>query len=344
MTTKIEWTKNKDGSQGKTWNPVRGCEHASPGCKSCYAQRQAHRFSALGRPYHGLTLLSPRGPVWNGQVRLVPENLGEPLTWMKPTTIFVGSMTDIFHDDVPRQYIAAIFGVMALACHHTYQVLTKRSRRMREVVNSLSLEECVMALADNPWCSLSLPRSKGIAIGRQMKTIGRDPPNFPNWPMEHVWLGASVEDQRRADERLVELIQTQARLRMVSVEPLLEQIDLHRYLWLTGASSAGPFTDAAGRKRGGGGKGGQMVTSVPAGDLHWVIVGGESGNHARPFDLAWAERIQEQCREAGVAYFFKQGGDRCLRGGHPWPLNAPKGGDPQEWPEHLRVQQMPEAP
>lgn len=121
--TTIEWTET-------TWNPVRGCARVSPGCERCYAERMAHRFSAPGMPYEGLTRASKRGPKWTGRIRLVHDALREPLGWRQPRVVFVNSMSDLFHDDVPDDFIAAVFETMANSRMHTFQVLTKRADRL----------------------------------------------------------------------------------------------------------------------------------------------------------------------------------------------------------------------
>ena len=122
--TSIEWTD-------ETWNPIRGCSIVSKGCTNCYAMKQAHRFSGRGGPYEGLTTLTNGGPVWTGKVRLVPELLEAPLHWRKPRRVFVNSMSDLFHESVPDEFIDQVFAVMALASQHTFQILTKRPERMR---------------------------------------------------------------------------------------------------------------------------------------------------------------------------------------------------------------------
>ncbi|MDP3236781.1 MAG: phage Gp37/Gp68 family protein [Myxococcales bacterium] len=128
--TSIEWTET-------TWNPVRGCSRVSPGCMNCYAERMAHRFSGAGLPYEGLTRATSTGPRWTGQVRTVPELLREPLRWREPRLIFVNSMSDLFHEEVPLSFIRSVFEVMATAEHHRFQVLTKRADRLRELAPKL---------------------------------------------------------------------------------------------------------------------------------------------------------------------------------------------------------------
>lgn len=210
--SKIEWTDT-------TWNPVRGCSRVSPGCDNCYAMRQAHRFNheaqdgarrGLGA-YDGLTTIR-RGKVdWSGRVRLVPEMLGAPLRWRKPRRVFVNSMSDLFHESLSDEQIAAVFGAMACCSRHTFQVLTKRAKRMREWIG----------WADGHRDTIH--HAFSVATGR----AGMRP---WDWPLPNVWLGVSAEDQQRADERIPDLLATPAAVRFVSAEPLLGPIDLSRWL------------------------------------------------------------------------------------------------------------------
>lgn len=180
--TKIEWTD-------ATWNPVRGCSRVSEGCRNCYAEGVANRFKGEGMPYEGLIA---KGGQWNGQIKLVPENLDQPLRWNRPRRIFVNSMSDLFHENVPDDFIDQVFAVMALADRHTFQVLTKRPQRMMEYLKKFDSQDALF-------------RDKGL----------------PN-----VWLGVSVEDQATADERIPLLLQTPAAVRWISAEPLLDHLDL----------------------------------------------------------------------------------------------------------------------
>jgi protein gp37 len=129
-TSHIEWTE-------MTWNPVRGCTRVSEGCRNCYAERIASRFSQNGRPYEGLAVITPAGPRWTNSVRMLPELLEQPLHWRRPRTVFVNSMSDLFHDDVPTPFVARVFEVMASTPQHTYQLLTKRSKRLVRVASEL---------------------------------------------------------------------------------------------------------------------------------------------------------------------------------------------------------------
>ena len=184
MTT-IEWTD-------RTWNPTRGCARVSSGCEHCYAERIARRFDRPGGSYEGLTTSNGR---WNGQIRLVPEKLEEPLRWRKPSRVFVDSMSDLFHESVPDYYIEMVFHVMGLAHQHQFQVLTKRPERMRALLQSCELQDAI--------CGAEVP-----------------------WPLRNVWLGVSAEDQTTADERVPLLRETPAAIRFLSCEPLLGPIDL----------------------------------------------------------------------------------------------------------------------
>jgi protein gp37 len=215
--SKIEWTD-------ATWNPIRGCSKVSPGCANCYAETFAERFRGVpGHPYE------------NGfDLRLVPEKLTEPLRWRTPKMIFVNSMSDLFQEDVPDDYIISVVRVMQLANWHTYQVLTKRSERMRDMLQA----------------KLSFAAT-----------------------LPHIWWGVSVENKKHGLERIAHLQESLARVRFLSIEPLLE--DLGSF-GLTGIS--------------------------------WVIVGGESGAGARPMERSWVLSIRNQCRKGKVPFFFKQWG------------------------------------
>src|SRR5437868_3367208 len=164
----IEWTD-------ATWNPVRGCAIVSPGCKNCYAMKFAHRFSGPGGRYEGLTQLSDRGPVWTGVVRPAPAMIAEPLRWKKPRRIFVNSMSDLFHEDVPNEYIAAVFGVMgACAGHHTFQILTKRAERLPEWFAWAEAEADFVELTCNALDSIGFDRGCGSAF------------DLDEWPLKNV--------------------------------------------------------------------------------------------------------------------------------------------------------------
>ena len=222
----IEWTDS-------TWNPVTGCTKISPGCKHCYAETFAERFRGVpGHPYEqGFDL------------KLWPERLEMPLKWKETKMIFVNSMSDLFHEKVPDEYIQQVFEVMIKADHHIFQLLTKRSERL-----------------------MSWTRQNYRMVNE--KVNGR--PLLP----KHIWLGVSVENQKYLT-RIKNLQQVPARIRFLSIEPLL-----------------GPVELTASMLRG----------------VHWVIVGGESGHKARPMSEEWALDIKRCCKRNGVPFFFKQWG------------------------------------
>jgi protein gp37 len=228
--TGIEWTE-------ATWNPLVGCSVVSPGCKHCYAARDAGRRLASNPKYRGLTLGSEAGPVWTGEVRLWEDAIDRPLHWEKPRRIFVNSMSDLFHESVPEQWIDRIFGIMALASQHTFQVLTKRAARMRAWFakrrEHIALIDCVAeAYVDQPSLAADWPLDleRAIALGER------------GWPLPNVWLGVSVEDRARLP-RIDELRLMSAAVRFVSFEPLLEDLgplDLHGIDWVICGGETGP--------------------------------------------------------------------------------------------------------
>lgn len=223
--TSIEWTET-------TWNPVSGCTKISRGCDNCYAERFSERFRGVaGHPFEqGFNL------------RLWPDRLGYPIQWRRPRRIFVNSMSDLFHKEIPASFIEQVFETMERANWHTYQVLTKRSSLLRDFVND-----------------------------RYSRSVC--PP--------HIWLGVSVED-RQAISRVEHLRRARASVRFLSVEPLIAPL---------------------GR--------------IDLSDIHWVIVGGESGPGFRPMDPSWAKEVRDQCVNQEVPLFFKQwGGIRPKSGGN----------------------------
>jgi len=306
---------------------VRGCSRVSEGCGNCYAEKIAARFSDVGKPFHGFADIGPRAgdARWTGKVELLRDKLDEPLSWRKPARVFVNSMSDLFHEKLTDHEIARVFAVMAQAKRHTFQVLTKRPER-----------------ALNFFMRVSLVDAPAFLVGATGGT----------WPLPNVWLGVSVEDQKTADERIPILLQMPAAIRFVSYEPALGPVEHGRFLTRCRYAATDHFRCCDAYPH--------MVVG-----LDWVIVGGESGPGARPFDIAWARSVVEQCKAAGVACFVKQLGARPVhelpgdgptgqfrsRDGvreyartiHTLPLRDRKGGDPSEWPEDLRVREFPEA-
>lgn len=336
--TGIAWTD-------ATWNPLVGCTRVSEGCRNCYAERDAIRISGPGQKYEGVVKSTKDGLRWTGKVRLVEEALDIPLRWQRPRRIFVNSMSDLFHEKVSNDQIAAMFGVMAACPAHIFQVLTKRPERMRDWL------AWILETADRPValgrCGVELQAKIGIVgMGHRWRQIEEN-----HWPLPNVWLGVSVEDQPTADERIPLLLQTPAAVRFVSYEPGLGSVDFdseHKDgLHALGCGHEGGWreckADFGGDERCNG--------------LDWLIIGGESGPGARPFDLAWARGAIEQCRAAGVPTFVKQLGampfswrEELTTGWQidgdlwrPTRLRDRKGADPAEWPEDLRVREFPRA-
>lgn len=276
----------------ESWNPIRGCSRVSEGCRNCYAEKVAGRFSGPGLPYEGLVTIGEKGPRWNGAVRLVPERLADPLRWRKPRRIFVNSMSDLFHDEVPFEFIAAVFGVMAATPRHTFQVLTKRPKR------ALEFFEWVFRMGGT-MPATAVPGGDGevrfCVMHADDHDVSRGHVAYPAWPLPNAWLGVSAENQAAADERIPLLLQCPAAVRWVSAEPLLGPINFARIR--VPNAPAPPFTGHALHEYRGF-----------RDRLDWVIVGGESGPGARPMEAAWVCSIQRQCEAARVPFFFKQWG------------------------------------
>jgi protein gp37 len=287
--TGISWT---DAS----WNCIRGCSRVSEGCRHCYAETMAGRFSDPGQPYHGLVTLRKGKvkPKWNGKIDFIPKHLLDPLRWQKPRRIFVNSMSDIFHENLSFEHIAAIFAVMLLAKQHKFQVLTKRSKRMKEFfawAGTLTMPQLIgyayRALKDHP---------------EELKTLARADRDLGayTWPLPNVWLGVSVENQEAADERIPDLIACPAAVRFLSCEPLIGQVILQ-------GDSVSESGGMHSRKYLRGIEGDQRI--------HWVIAGCESGPGMRPCDHRWLRSLRDQCKAAGTKYFLKQA-TKAQEGGH----------------------------
>ena len=253
--TAIAWTNER-------WNPLRGCTVYTKECTNCYAMAKAVEPSlgGPGKAYEGLTKVVNGEPVWNGTIRLVPEKLKDPLLRQrKPARVFVNSMSDLFHEDVPEEYIHEVFAVMAKTKQHTFQVLTKRAERLLELSDRV------------------------------------------NWP-ENVWMGTSIGCQENAYKAEL-LAKTGAKVKWVSAEPLIDSLKMN-------------FDG-----------------------IHWVVIGGESGQNARPMDLDCARSLKADCEAVGVAVFMKQLGSvwaKDFKGDK-------KGAIPGNWAPDLRVREYPEA-
>jgi protein gp37 len=250
--SRIEWTE-------ATWNPVTGCTKVSPGCDHCYAETFAERWR--GVPGHHFE----RG----FDVTLRPERLEQPLRWLRPRRVFVNSMSDLFHEDVPDGLIGSVFDVMAKTPRHTYQILTKRHGRMRSLLGKWADDGWMWRRYDGLWC--------GPVKG----------------PLPNVWLGVSAEDQKWADIRIPALLATPAAVRFVSAEPLLGPVTLFPGRWLP-PLGGGPRVSLL------------RPWENPGPSLDWVIAGGESGPGARRMAGDWARGLVAECTGTGTPVFVKQ--------------------------------------
>lgn len=261
--TKIEWAE-------KVWNPVTGCSKISPGCENCYAERMAFRLR--GRCGY------PDGEPF--RVTLRPQRLEEPMRWRKSSMVFVCSMGDLFHPEVPFAYIERVFNIMLHAPQHTFLVLTKR------------------------------PRTAKMFLDPNLRSDV-----FKHWPLPNVWLGVTAENQEMADERIPILLQIPAAMRFVSVEPMLGPVDLTRVGgdWhghgridaLNGRRNIEEYIFEYSLR----------WKTERCEKIDWVICGGETGPHARPVHPDWVRGLRDQCQSAGVPFYFKSWGEWVCR---PW--------------------------
>ncbi len=302
--TKIEWTD-------ETWNPTRGCSRVSEGCRNCYAERMAARNLPGNRsptaPTASFAIYTEFGPRWTGRVELIESKLTEPLHWKKPRRVFVNSMSDLFHESLPTRDIVRCFAVMNLTPWITYQILTKRAKRVAAVIDA--------------WMESNVKGCAWEMLGRIPK-YNHQYLNFNSntrpWPLTNVHLGFSAEDQLNYDNRreYMEYLAQKGWLTFCSYEPALGPIDF------------GFFEP------------GRPAFSL----LRWVIIGGESGPQARPCRLNWIESTRDQCQAAGVPLFVKQVGSRPIGdiADLTWITQLDsKGGNWEVWPSDLRIREFP---
>ncbi|MGC1780882.1 MAG: phage Gp37/Gp68 family protein [Acidobacteriaceae bacterium] len=316
-TTGIEWTD-------ATWNPTRGCSRVSEGCRNCYAERVAHRFSGAGQPYEGLTQLVNGHPTWTGKVTLAEKHLLDPLRWrgkklyhpafegsvgsMPGMRIFVNSMSDLFHENVPDEWIDHIFAVMALCPQHIFQVLTKRPERMLAYLSTQETRVRI-GLEGLALCMEAVAAGKPFKETPKISVSDGEEGKLCVWPLPNVHPGVSVEDQKTADERIPLLLQTPAAVRFISAEPLLGAIDFRWAKWDDWSPNDRRVKQLPALERGGRLRAGCVDHYDGLRMLDWVIVGGESGPGARPMHPDWARSLRDQCVAAGVPFFFKQWGE-----------------------------------
>lgn len=320
--TGIAWTDS-------TWHPLAGCSHASRGCDHCWAEKVASRLAAnpvVGKRYAGTVTLEGR---WTGLVRLIPEALAVPLHWRRPRRVAVALGGDLFHGGLSDTDRAAVFGVMAEAARHTFQVLTKRPMEARRWFRAV--ERATAGPHDPDPAFVIRTAATNLCVEGVDQGAGNP------WPLPNVWLGTSAEDQPTLESRVPELLACPAALRWLSLEPLLGPVDMDPPTCPTcgghDAVHGDSFADGTLFCRE---HGDEMVFGAwldPLnGGVGWVVVGCESGTQRRPSAIEWVRSVVVQCREAGVPCFVKQ-----------VSLDGRVSHDPAEWPEDLRVREMPEA-
>lgn len=380
MTNQQPTKKNPHG--GIAWtdftsNPIRyrnaagavvwGCSKVSAGCTHCYAEALAKRFNR-GAAFNDAEMAKLSTFVDEDELRTL-------LTSKKIAgkRVFIGDMTDVFGSWVSDALLDQLFAVFALRQDVTFQLLTKRPGRMREYLDGdwmPARARWINVLSG--WCKLSdvqqvTSRKRESAFSKFINAHGWPALNPEHgWPLPNVWLGTSVEDQASADTRISDLLNTTAVVRFVSYEPALGPVDFTDIAWPINRHRF-PSTDDISDAR-------SCLRVVEGTRIDWVIVGGESGHGARPFDLGWARSAVKQCQSAGIACFVKQLGSTCgeyaypsnvtdterqLWGDDGWTrvisrdgemfakytrLKSRAGSDPSEWPDDLRVREFPVVP
>jgi protein gp37 len=323
--TTISWTD-------ETINPFVGCTKVSEECRSCYAEAAAASPRLQQFPQYK-NVVDEHGH-WTGHVEFIPRFIDKLFTYKKPRRIFLPSMSDAFHENVKDEWLDQLFAAIALNPHLTLQILTKRPRRMMEYCNALPT-------LDNVPDEMS---RRYFDKTKEYKEF------HPTFPLPNLWLGVTAGTQKSADDRIPLLLQTPAAVRFVSVEPMLEEVNLSKYLgdywtcpecndtdefkWMLpknkefcGVCAGDTGRDVRLKRRGQG--------------IHQVIVGGESGSKSREFHLEWAEDIHRQCQITGTKFFMKQVGANAYYRGQQFKTKSRAGADASEWPEHLRVQEFP---
>lgn len=298
--TNIEWSDS-------VWNPISGCSRKSAGCEHCYAEVMTKRLALMGQEkYQGLLNEHNR---FNGVIKFDEKALLIPLKTKKPTTYFVNSMSDLFHENVKDEWIDKVFAVMALAKHHTFQILTKRADRMKEYLSNPSrknlVKETHLKMVEDEDRAKFFGGSSGFWTVKTRLGVWWDVET--TFPLQNVWLGVSVENQKAADERIPLLLETPAAVRWLSCEPLLENLNLNKH-W--SVKFDGRFN----------GKG----FPIGRNGIDWVVVGGESGLKARVCQSDWIRSIVNQCQSAKVPVFVKQLGENFWMRQEEWRAMSAK--------------------
>jgi protein gp37 len=307
-----------------SWNPLVGCSKLSLGCQKCYAAEAAK--SARLQQFSQYQKVKE----WDGTIEFVENQLTKPLSWKSPKKVFVGSMSDIFHKNVKDEWLDKIFAVMAFARQHTFQVLTKRPKRMQQYLSDPATVDRI--------------EEAGYTFTHNMDCVN-------NWSLPNVWLGTSVENQQVAGDRIPLLLDSPAAVRFLSCEPLLEELNLisheregrsYNYLlntWETRRSGAG------------GAVAGGRISPFYADGIDQIIIGGESGPGARPCHIDWIRSLVRQCQQTKTAVFVKQWGsnainstpyiDGVVQNNFQVKLKNRKGGDITELPLDVQIREFP---
>lgn len=287
--TNISWTNY-------TWNPITGCTPISEGCKNCYAKIVHERFNDT--PFN--------------EIVLHPDRLIEPIKTRKPTFVFVGSMTDIFHDDIPTEWIDEIFHSMMRSYHVTFQILTKRPQRMKEYIDGL-LKDGISRISSTPMQSALTASEVGFIRGLKSldwccRDFDEDTTRFLfgknsidiKHPFHNIWFGVTAENQTQADIRIPILLDTKVTNRFLSIEPLIDQIDISKYLDEKQSLNVNIYEDEV-----------LEIKQSLFNKIDWVIVGGETGakSKTRNMDPLWVDKIYNDCKKNNTNFFFKQWGN-----------------------------------
>lgn len=317
--TNIQWTD-------ETWNIVVGCSRISPGCTNCYAATAAASARLQQFPQY------QKVAAWDGTVEFVESQLLKPLSWKNPKRIFVCSMSDLFHENVPDEWIDKVMAIAALLPQHTFQILTKRPERALEYFTY----EHRFAFID--YQAYEILRAGRAPYYREHPVV--------KLPLKNVWMGVTCENQAMADRRIPLLLQIPAAIRFLSCEPLLEVIDLSEWLICPQCNGermfevirTGPRSGVAGYK-----KCPKCQDNRFYSDLHWIIAGGESGKGARTCSIDWVRSLVRQCQDADVPVFVKQLGSNCqLLPGLAFKYSDRKGGNIDSFPfDDLKIRQFP---
>lgn len=292
--TNIAWTQY-------TWNPITGCTPISEGCKNCYAKTVHERFNDT--PFN--------------EIVLHPDRLTEPIKTRKPTLVFVGSMTDIFHDDIPNEWIDEIFHSMMRSTNVTFQILTKRPQRMKEYIDGL-LEDGISRISSTPmqspitasevglvrkWEKTFLWQSRDFDEEATQFLYGKHGVNIKH-PFHNIWFGVTAENQKQADIRIPILLDTKVTNRFLSIEPLIDEVDISKYLEEKQFLDIYFYENEV-----------QKTKQVLFNKIDWVIVGGETGakSKTRNMQPIWVDNIFHDCKKNNTNFFFKQWGNSKLK-------------------------------